>query len=108
MDAVADSEIFLMFGDSGYIRGINNPDHDTRDLVELAKRLKKPFILFLDNSLPMSDQLFLRKLCPANNTQVVSFDPNPYAGMGLHRKMNAVIEKAINDGIIKDPFMDSE
>lgn len=101
--AVKDSEIFFIFGDASYVRGYNKSDSDTPELVELAKKLGKPFILCIDNSLPMPAQIFLRKLCP-KDAQVFSFNPEKYNGQQLHAKMMTILNQAINKEIIVDPF----
>jgi hypothetical protein len=104
IQAVKDSEIFFIFGDKGYINGIKDPNSDTLALVMLATFFEKPFILCLDNTLPLKDQIFLRGLCP-KKTQVFSFNPQHYTGMELHNKMLNILEQAINKEIIKDPFL---
>lgn len=104
IENVKNSEIFFIFGDAAYIKHLNEPNNDTRQLIELAKGLKKPFILCLDNSLPLKKQVYLRMLCPRDNTQVISFNPETIQGMGTHQKIMCIFDKAIHDGIIKDPI----
>jgi hypothetical protein len=103
MQAVRESEIFFIFGNKAWIRGYKNNSENIIELVNLAKQIQKPFILCLDKTLPISDQIYLRKLCP-NDTQVFSFNPESYSGTELHEKMLIILESAINKGTISDPF----
>jgi len=100
---VKDSEIFFIFGDRSYVEECQKLQSETLGLIDLAKQLNKPFILCLDNSLPINDQTYLRKLCP-NKTQVFSFNPTLYTDNELHKRMMVIINSAINNEIISDPF----
>jgi hypothetical protein len=106
IEAVKSSEIFFIFGDRAY--GCQKSNSDTIKLINLAKQLNKPFILCLDNSLPLNDQIYLRKLCPQNKTQVFSFNPKLYSGQQSHNKMMTILNGAINGGIVTDPFNEGE
>ena len=106
LQEVRDSDIFFIFGDRAYIRGCRKLDSETIPLINLAIKLDKPFILCLDNSLPLNEQIYLRGLCPTKNTQVFSFDPNKYSGMELYKRMMNLLENAINKEVVKDPFVD--
>jgi len=106
IEAVKNSEIFFIFSDSAYIKGCQKPNSETIPLIKLAKQLNKPFILCLDNSLPINDQVYLRNLCPKDKTQVFSFNPKLYTNQQLHEKMMTTLNNAINKGIVTDPFMD--
>jgi hypothetical protein len=103
IEAVKNSELFFIFGDRAYVNGCK-AHSDTLQLINLAKRLNKPFILCLDNTLPLADQVYLRELCPENSTQVFSFNPNKYSDIELHKRITTILNSAINGGIINDPF----
>jgi hypothetical protein len=104
IEAVKASEIFFIFGDRSYIDGCKLINSDTIKLINLAKSLDKPFILCIDNNLPLQDQVYLRNLCPQNKTQVFSFNPKLYSDMQLHKKILTILDGAINNGVVNDPF----
>jgi hypothetical protein len=108
IQSVKDSEIFFIFGDNSYIKGCRKPQSETIPLINLAKQLNKPFILCLDNSLPLNDQMFLRNLCPNDDTQVFSFNPKLYSDIELHKRMMIILNSAINKEVICDPFKDGK
>lgn len=103
IEAVKKSEIFFIFGNRAYVNGCK-ANSDTLQLISLAKRLNKPFILCLDKTIPLADQVYLRELCPEKNTQVFSFDSNKYSDIELHKRITTILDSAINGGIISDPF----
>jgi hypothetical protein len=105
LQRIRESEIFFIFGDRAYVHGCKKLNSETLQLIHLAKQLSKPFILCLDNSLPIDEQKYLRELCP-ESTQVFSFNPKKYSDMQLHKKMMSILNSAINNETIVDPFMD--
>jgi len=108
IQSVKDSAIFFIFGNQPYVKGCKNPQEHTLQLINIAKQLGKPFILCLDNSLELNDQIYLRNLCPKDNTQVFSFNPNLYSESDLHKRIMTILNSAINNEVIVDPFKDDK